>query len=302
MNHTIEPSVWITGANGQLGRDVVHVFLEHDIPFYQTDKEVSIVNKRSIKSFLKGKNIEYIINCAAYTNVENAESHISAAYDLNCIGPENLARECKDRDITLIHISTDYVFDGMKSTPYIETDHTSPLNSYGRTKLFGEISIQSILPKHYIIRTSRLYGKYGPKNFVYTMIRLFTHQNEVQVVADQFSSPTYSHDLAEVIYEIITNTSRVVPYGIFHYCNRGSASWLDFASEIYSELNKYLNFNCVIHPVPASQYTTTAVRPRYSVLNTQKIEDILDLYIPSWKESLSKFIYQYAQELKESKK
>lgn len=279
--------VLVTGADGMLGKSIqFHQKQYPNYNFYFTDKARLDVSKKEIlQTFVTKHAIKIIINCAAYTNVEKAESEIKKATNLNCIAVQNLAEIAKENEIGLIHISTDYVFDGESGKPYNEEDETNPQNIYGNTKLKGEQVLKEINPKNtIIIRTSWLYAEFG-SNFVKTILNLASEKEAISVVNDQIGSPTYAKDLAKTILEIIPKLdARNVE--TFHYTNKGKCNWFDFANEIIANTN----LKCIIKPVSSDFYPTKAKRPKFSLLATSKIEEKYQIKIPHWKDSLKKCI------------
>lgn len=276
----------VTGGNGQLAqclKEIVKYHDELDITF-QDLPDLDITNKQKLESYFSNNELDYCINCAAYTAVDLAEEQSELAYAVNAKGPKYLAEVCQKHQVTLIHISTDFVFDGKKQTPYIETDAPNPFSVYGASKLQGERSIQETTEAYFIVRTSWLYSEYG-KNFIKTMLSLSETLNEISVVSDQFGSPTYAGDLAEVLIKIILSSS--TNYGVYHYSNSGAISWFDFASEIFKQFGKKIE----VKPIKTKDYPTAAKRPKYSVLDTTKIENNFDCTIKDWQVSLNKVIY-----------
>lgn len=221
----------------------------------------------------------FCLNCAAYTAVDKAESETEKAFLINAIGAQNLAKSSSKHNTKFIHISTDYVFDGKAYEPYDEDHPTNPMGVYGASKLEGERLTLEAAPDCIIIRTSWVYSVYG-NNFVKTMLRLMHAKQELNVVADQFGSPTYAHDLASAIMHIITGSKWVA--GIYHFSNEGITTWFQFAQEIKA----ISNADCVVHPITTSQYPTAAQRPLYSVMSNEKIKSTYDLNLPNWRESL----------------
>lgn len=285
--------VWLIGANGMLGQDLTAELKNHKHGFeiIATDSEIDITNRNILQNFaLTQKNINIIVNCAAYTNVDKAEDDKSFAMAINGTGVENIAFVAAKLNAKLIHISTDYVFDGAKNVELTEDMPTNPINEYGRTKLFGEKAIEnSSAKKHFIIRTAWLYGKNG-KNFVDTMLKLMNEKAEINVVADQWGTPTKTTDLAKVIISIILSNSK--NYGIYHYSGDGKTNWFDFAEKIY-EIGKKsgkIKNDCQINPINSEQYTTRAERPKYSVLSKEKIKKEFNIEIPHWENSLRLFL------------
>jgi dTDP-4-dehydrorhamnose reductase len=222
------------------------------------------------------------INCAAYTAVDRAQNETKEAKELNSNAVGNIARIAAENNIFLVHISTDYIYDGKQNRPYRETDNVHPLSVYGRTKWKGEVAVLKSLCRAAIIRTSWLYSEYGT-NFVKTMLHMSTERDVLKVVSDQMGTPTYAGDLAEAIMQIINQKIKVQQTTIYHYSNEGVASWYDFAVEIM-RLSKQ---KCKILPVSVTQYPTSAKRPQFSVLNKEKIRDTFDLEIPYWRDSLA---------------
>ena len=276
-------NILVTGSNGQLGRSLQNLGSHHpDLTFYYTDvDELDITNEAYVNKYFSEISLDYCINCAAYTNVDKAESDKALAYEINVEAVRNLANACLKNDVTLIHISTDFVFDGLKNTPYNEEDKPNPLNVYGLSKLKGEQYVQKILKQYFIIRTSWVYSEYG-HNFVKTMLRLGKERDQLSVVSDQFGSPTYAGDLAECILHLIMG--EYANYGIYHYSNKGKISWYDFAVEIFRISNLSIKVNGIL----SSEYKTSADRPKNSVLDNTKIQQIQGVKIYSWDASLKK--------------
>jgi len=273
--------VLVTGANGQLGtciKDIATSFKE--IRFIYKDlPELNITNKKDVIDYFKDESISYCINCAAYTAVDKAESDIKTATKVNVIGAKILAEACYEFNVVLIHVSTDFVFSGNNTISYNEEDKTDPINVYGKTKLEGEQEIQAILKKYIIIRTSWLYSEYG-NNFLKTMFKLGMEKSSIQVVSDQMGSPTYGKDLALAIIKFIEKGSS--EFGVYHFSNKGEISWYEFAKAIIEGTKSNAN----IIPITSLEYVTLAKRPKFSALNTSKIERVLNIKIPKWEESL----------------
>lgn len=274
--------ILVTGGNGQLGSALrlAAVNSSHDYIFTDIE-DLDITSAEQIENLFLQEHIDIIINCAAYTAVDMAESDEPMADTINHKAASLLAEACAKHDATLIHISTDYIFSGKASTPYLEDSEPSPLNAYGRTKLAGERAIASSGCRSIIIRTAWLYSEFG-RNFVKTMHHLTTTRPEIKVVADQFGSPTYAGDLAKAIVHII-ESGQTDKLGIYHYTNEGVCSWYDFANEIARQSG---NFACKINPCTTEEYSTAATRPRYSVLNKHKIVETFGIAIPEWQDSL----------------
>lgn len=273
--------ILVTGSNGQLGSELKELSCDNKNEFVFTDvEELDITDIEASRSFLKNSGFNYIINCAAYTAVDRAENDTELAYKVNVLAAKNLAILSKELNISLVHISTDFVFDGTKSTPYVETDHVNPLSVYGKTKLEGEKEIIKNTDRAVIIRTSWLYSFYG-NNFVKTMIRLGKEKEQLNVIFDQTGTPTYAKDLASVILKIIEKDP-VTGTEIYHYSNEGVASWYDFAKSIMDNAE----LNCIVKPIETKNYPTPAKRPHYSVLNKSKIKEQFSVDIPHWQDSL----------------
>jgi dTDP-4-dehydrorhamnose reductase len=273
--------IMVTGADGQLGKELRlvsrrysrfdFIFLsKNDLPIDQADK---------LHLFFEGVKPSYCINCAAYTAVDKAEKEKDLAFLVNGESVGKLALECEKQGTKLIHISTDYVFNGNSSQPLNEEDQTSPINIYGASKLEGEQLAILNHPDTLIIRTAWVYSEFG-NNFVKTMIRLMNEKETINVVEDQIGSPTYAADLAELILQII-DREKFIP-GIYHYSNEGRISWYDFALAI----KDFTGSNCKINPIPSSQFPTAANRPNYSLLDKTKIKSVYSITVPDWKASL----------------
>jgi len=276
-------NILVTGANGQLGSELRKISGNFpDERFFFTDvAELDITNPVVINDFFEKNGIQNVINCAAYTAVDKAESDEQTATLINATSVAHLAKACSKTDATLIHISTDYVYDGRSYQPYSEEHPTSPVSVYGRSKLAGEKEALTT-PKSVVIRTSWLYSSFG-NNFVKTMLRLGKERETLNVVFDQVGTPTYAADLAQAIMLIITQTKQnKLIRGVFHYSNEGVCSWYDFAHEIMQQAG----LKCTVKPVETKEYPTPATRPLYSVLNKTRIKEIYGLKIPHWKDSL----------------
>ena len=281
--------IWLIGNKGMLGNDVEEVLGKNNEKYIASDIDVDITNYYELESFVRRKGIDWIINCSAYTAVDKAEDEPEKAFRINADGALNIAKIAKLKGSKLIHISTDYVFDGQKKEPYIEEDEPNPLGVYGKSKLEGERNVKSILNDYFIIRTAWLYGKNG-NNFVYTMLRLFDERDEVKVVSDQFGSPTHTVDLAWLIYEITKKNSK--EYGIYHFTNEGKISWYDFAKRIY-DISREMGIvkrEVKIIPISTNEYPTKAKRPINSYLSKEKVKKIFNLNIRSWNEALRDFL------------
>ncbi len=278
-------NILITGANGQLGSEFKEIQKkEKQHHFYLTDlEELDITNFIGVNKYINENDIDVIINCAAYTAVDQAEDEPKIAQEINVQGPEILAKSAAKNACKLIHISTDYVFDGNKNTPYTENDIVSPLGVYGSTKYRGEQMLISSKAEAIVIRTSWLYSSYG-NNFVKTMMRLGKEKENLKVVYDQIGTPTYAYDLALAIISIINSGKKLNrKRSIYHFSNHGVASWYDFAFNIM----EIANIDCYISPIESKDFPTKTVRPFYSVLNKSNIIKDFDIKIPYWKDSLA---------------
>ncbi|MBR9913548.1 MAG: dTDP-4-dehydrorhamnose reductase [Algicola sp.] len=273
--------VLVTGANGQLARSLKDLKENHSNVhlIFKNSNDLDITNAAAVNDSIIGKNIDFCVNCAAYTAVDKAESDQVNAFNVNHAGVKNLAVACAKADTILIHISTDFVFDGEKSKAYNESDSTNPINIYGLSKLKGEEELQEQLNNYYILRTSWLYSEHA-SNFMKTMLRLSETKEALSVVADQIGTPTYTADLAETIFKIIESNTQL--FGVYHYSNEGVASWYDFAKAIFEETQKPVK----VTPIKSQNYPTPAKRPAFSVMDKEKIKTQFHLEIPHWRDSL----------------
>lgn len=283
-------NVLITGANGQLGKELQQLAASYsNLKFLFTDVDtLDICNKDSLNLFFKEYRVQYIVNCAAYTAVDQAEDEMELCYAINRDAVLNLAENAGKHDIKFIHISTDYVFNGKAYRPYTENIPVSPDSVYGKSKAEGEKVLLENCPRAIILRTSWLYSSFG-KNFVKTMMKLGREKKSLNVVYDQIGTPTYAADLAWVILEIIRQSTKKSDYfqpGIYHYSNEGICSWYDFAIAIH----RMANIECNVQPVVSEAYPAKAPRPFYSVLSKQKFKDTFQLPIAHWESSLEKCI------------
>ena len=290
--------IWLIGCKGMLGTEVSNQFDKNNFDWVGTGREVDITDYQSLKSFVSkyddaNKKINWIVNCAAYTAVDKAEEDIELATKLNTLGPKNISTLCKELGAKMIHISTDYVFDGTATIPYTEDMNYKPLGVYGETKADGEKAVLETIPEaSYILRTAWLYGHYG-KNFVFTMINLMNTKDKISVVNDQFGTPTNAENLANVICTLITKSeSSEIPTGIYHCTDLGQTSWFEFAKEIHLLGIKYgkITGNCVVNPCTTEEYPVKAKRPAYSVLSKDKLINNLNITLPEWKQNLEEFI------------
>lgn len=277
-------NILVTGGQGQLGNELKSVAKsqnEHNYIFSDIQNEdniIDICDIESIKNFINNNNIDYIVNCAAYTNVNKAETDKKICFDINESGIRNICLVAKEYNIKVIHISTDYVFDGNHYIPYTENDTTNPTSVYGSSKWNGELDAFSYNQNTVVIRTSWLYSEFG-NNFVKTMLNAGNTKDEISVVFDQIGTPTYAFDLALAIHNIIS--SEFIP-GIYHYSNEGVCSWYDFTKAIFD----IANIKCEVKPIHSHEFTTPVKRPFYSVLDKTKIKETYNIKIPYWRDSL----------------
>jgi dTDP-4-dehydrorhamnose reductase len=278
-------NILVTGAAGQLGSEIKRIASRsnhYNYTFVDVE-EMDLASDEAIARFFQGRDFDFIINCAAYTAVDRAEEDSGLAYRINAASVKTLTSICRERKIRLIHISTDYVFDGAGNKPINEEAAENPLSVYGKSKLEGEKHVLSTLPDAYVIRTAWVYSSFG-KNFVKTISRLASERQTISVVSDQIGSPTYARDLAQAIIDIIKaiETKRADNPGVYHYSNEGSISWYDLACFIV----KHYDFRCEVKPIPTEEYKTLAIRPTFSVLDKRKIKRTFGLEIPHWHQSL----------------
>jgi dTDP-4-dehydrorhamnose reductase len=274
-------NIVVFGASGQLGQCLKTVAGLKQINniIFPSEAEANILDMDAISKVFAQYNPAYVINCAAYTAVDKAEDDVDMARKINRTGAANLAVQCKEHGAVLVHISTDFIFKGDTPYPLIESDAAEPISIYGLTKLEGEQDIISILPQHYILRTSWLYSEYG-NNFTKTMLKLGAEREELKIIADQVGTPTYAIDLAAAILDIITSGSE--SYGIYHYSNEGVTSWYDFAKAIFDLAGSKIK----ALPIRTSEYPTRATRPAFSVMDKAKIKTTFNIQIPYWRDSL----------------
>jgi dTDP-4-dehydrorhamnose reductase len=286
-------NILVIGSNGQLGSEIKDISVDYknfnilfrDLP------ELNICEEDKLITFILNQKIDLVINCAAYTAVDKAEENAKIAEQVNSLGVQNIVKAIEKVNGILVHISTDYVFDGTSSEPYKESDHVNPLGIYGKTKRDGELFVINSTIDSIIIRTSWLYSSYG-NNFVKTMYRLGNEKNSLNVVSDQIGTPTYARDLAKVCLDIISDIQKIPNKSkVYHYSNEGVASWYDFACSVI-ELS---GSKCKVKAIQTIDYPTSAKRPHYSVLNKTKIKNDFNIEIPHWKESLKDCINKLNQ-------
>jgi dTDP-4-dehydrorhamnose reductase len=283
--------ILVFGASGQLGHCLKKVADTQQLSdiFFPGEDEANILDEIGLNTLFAKYQPQFCINCAAYTAVDKAEEDMHTARKVNADGAANLAKLCKANGVTLVHVSTDFVFEGNTPYPLIEADAVNPINVYGLTKLEGEHAIADILPEHYILRTSWLYSEYG-NNFVKTMLRLGAERDVLKVIADQVGTPTYAIDLAECILAIIAADNK--QYGIYHYSNEGVTSWYDFAQSIFDISNTQVK----VYPIRTAEYPTPALRPTYSVMDKAKVKSTFNIEIPYWRHSLETCIKRLSEQ------
>ena len=273
--------ILITGSNGMLGHDLIDVLKDNNELILTNSSSLDITDKEHVINFIKENNPDIVINSAAYTNVDGCEENVDLAFAVNGDGPRNLALGCKEVNCPLVHVSTDYVFNGKNTRPWVEDDEIGPISVYGKSKLKGEIGIQETIDNFFIIRTAWLYGVNGG-NFPKTMLELAKNHSEITVVTDEVGCPTYTLDLAKAIGELIETDY----YGIYHITNSDSCSWFDFAKYIF----EIADVDVKVTPVTASEFARPAPRPSYSVLNNKKWIDNGFKPLRSYKEAIKEYI------------
>lgn len=282
-------NILITGSNGQLGTELANLSSQFSAyKLFLTDKNtLDITNFKAVENFVLKNTIDIIINCAAYTNVDKAEDEVEIANAINYKAVKNIAEISKNHQLKVVHISTDYVFDGTSQIPYVENDDTNPKNQYGKSKELGEKAMLQINPANsIIIRTSWLYAVSG-HNFVKTILKLSKERSEIKVVNDQIGSPTNAADLAATIFTILPKIKNE-KVEIYHYSNMGTCSWFQFAEEIVKTSKSI----CNVLPTTSKEFNSKAYRPNFSLLNTEKIKNTFQIEIPTWQDSLRKCIKQ----------
>jgi dTDP-4-dehydrorhamnose reductase len=282
--------ILVTGYNGQLGYDVVKEGKRQDLEIIgTTSSELDITDRSMVSNYINEVKPDVIIHCAAYTAVDNSEDDRKRCWEVNVIGTENLAEAAKVINSKFMYISTDYVYEGVGTVPYKETDQPNPTGYYGLTKYEGEKVVQSLIKDFFIVRISWVFGING-ENFIKTMLRLAETRNELNVVGDQYGSPTYTVDLAKLLIEIIQSEK----YGIYHASNEGFCNWADFASEIFKLTDKKVSINSI----KTEQYPTRAVRPKNSRMSKQKLVDNGFNPLPSWQDALNRYLKELHNEVK----
>ncbi|NCR53699.1 MAG: dTDP-4-dehydrorhamnose reductase [Microcystis aeruginosa L211-07] len=284
--------VLLIGAKGQVGQELQVTLQSLGEVISIGREELDLTNSEKIGQLIREIHPDYLVNAAAYTAVDKAETEPDLAHSINAIAPKIMAESAEKIKAKFLHISTDYVFDGRKNTPYLETDLTNPLGVYGQSKLRGEEEIKTVNSQAIILRTAWVYGSYGKSNFVKTMLRLGKEREELKVVVDQVGSPTWSKDIATAITQLLINVDN--PAGIYNFTNSGVASWFDLTKAIFEEAKISgipLKIQRVI-PITTAEYPTPAVRPAYSVLSGQKISQQLGYIPPYWRDSLKAMLNQ----------
>jgi dTDP-4-dehydrorhamnose reductase len=286
--------IWLIGNKGMLGTELSGVFESSGMDYAGTDREVDIRDLSALRRYAReaehaGNYFDWIVNCSAYTAVDKAEEEEQTALGINALGAENIAKLAAELDAALIHVSTDYVFRGDGNAPYLESDPMDPAGAYGRTKAAGEKLVAAACQNHFILRTAWLYGKHGP-NFVYTMLKLMSAKDSINVVGDQRGTPTWAYDLAQAMAEIIASNSN--KYGIYHFTNEGRTDWHAFAVEIQRLGREFgiLAKECAVNRITSDQYPSKVKRPAWSVLSKEKIKRELGIEPPDWKASLRTFL------------
>lgn len=282
--------ILVTGVSGQLGFDVVRVGNKYGFEMYGTgSKELDITNKENVCEYINKVKPDIIVHCAAYTAVDKAEDYKEDCYDVNTNGTKYLAEAAKQIDAKFIYISTDYVFDGLGDAPFTEADIPNPIGQYGITKFEGENVVRSLLEKYFIVRISWVFGLNG-NNFIKTMLRLSKTREELNVVGDQFGSPTYTVDLSHLLLQM----AQTKKYGIYHASNEGFCSWAEFSQEIFNQANKTVK----VHSITTEEYPTKAIRPKNSRMSKQKLVDAGFNQLPTWENALSRYLVELEKEVK----
>jgi len=285
--------VLVTGCNGQAGRELCKKSTERGLEIISLDlPDFDITDMKAVDEIISQSSIFAVISAAAYTAVDKAESEPDIAFNVNQKGPANLATSCRKQGIPLIHISTDYVFDGSKTDAYIETDPVSPVGVYGKSKAAGEGDVRNILADHIILRTAWLCSEHG-NNFVKTMVRLGQERDEIGVVADQYGCPTFAFDIAEAILDIVSQITKKndIPWGTYHYCGKGVTTWYEFAKKTLEQAGEYTSLKVKnIVPLTTKEYPTPAKRPVNSALDCTRIQNSFNVFPKQWQDSLSDLV------------
>lgn len=296
--------ILLTAVNGQLGQELQRTLASLGEVIGVERKTMDLAQPAMIRQVIGEVKPDLIVNAAAYTAVDKAESEPDLAKSINAIAPTLMAEEAQRIGATLIHVSTDYVFDGQKNTPYTEQDATNPLSVYGQSKLAGEEGIRQTGTEHIILRTAWVYGTYGKSNFVKTMLRLGRDRDEVRVVADQVGTPTWARDIAQAMATLAAQTAseqsqKSSPTSTYHFTNSGVTSWYDFAIAIFEEA-KQLGFPLKVQrivPITTPEYPTPAKRPAYSVLSCGKISEVLGTHPPYWRQGLRQMLIEFNSQI-----
>ena len=274
--------ILVTGVKGQLGYDVMNELAKRGHTGIGVDvEEMDITDAAKVEQVIKASDVEAVIHCAAYTAVDAAEDNVEICHKINAEGTENIAKVCKELDLKMIYISTDYVFNGEGTRPWEPDDEREPLNVYGQAKYEGELAVEKYLEKYYIVRIAWVFGVNG-KNFIKTMLNLSETHDELSVVNDQIGSPTYTYDLAKLLVDMIETDK----YGRYHATNEGLCTWYEFATEIFRQAGKEIT----VHPVTSEQFPTKAKRPHNSRLNKDKLEANGFDRLPTWQDALNRYL------------
>ena len=288
--------ILITGAHGQVGKELTHIATERGYEVLAAGStELDITQAQNVERYINNFKPDIVINAAAYTAVDKAEEEQNLAYAINKNGAQNIASACKSLNIPLLHISTDYVFDGSNSEPYKEEDNVSPLGVYGKSKWQGEEAIRLNLTNHIILRVAWVFGTHG-NNFVKTMLRLGNERDELNVVADQYGGPSPAKNIAETLIDLVADyqKNKILKWGTYHYCGRLKTSWYDFAREIFNQAFDMglLDKKIKVHPITTAEYPTAAKRPGNSMLDCSKLKTTFNIEMPDWKKSLQQVLIE----------
>jgi dTDP-4-dehydrorhamnose reductase len=288
--------ILITGAEGQVGKELVSIAKQHGLDVIAAGRaELEITQLKNIESAIQHHKPDLVINAAAYTAVDRAEEEQDIAYAINRDGAENLASVCKEQDIPLLHISTDYVFDGTNSEAYSEMDAVSPLGIYGISKWQGEEAIRQKLPQHIILRVAWVFGAQG-NNFVKTMLRLAKDRDELNVISDQFGGPSPAKDIAKTLISLAETyqKEKTLEWGTYHYCGTEKTNWCNFSKEIFTQAKEkgLINKEIKVHAITTAEYPVPAKRPANSMLNCSKLKNTFGIEMPSWKKALNEVLIE----------